>query len=150
MDIIKYLAHIEPVDYREQTIIEHVLNTAQKARAFANVFNAGDEAYRCGILHDIGKYSMAFQRRIRGNAERTDHSTAGALEAAALGDVPAAFCIAGHHGGLPDLGNRKADSLSLQRLRLAQRKNRQRTPARQDSSRRRHRLRPASVLCSPV
>ncbi|MEG2421563.1 MAG: CRISPR-associated helicase Cas3', partial [Oscillospiraceae bacterium] len=43
--------------------------------------------------------------------ERTDHSTAGAQEAAKLGDVPAAFCIAGHHGGLPDGGSGKVDAI---------------------------------------
>jgi CRISPR-associated endonuclease/helicase Cas3 len=43
------------------------------------------------------------------------HSTAGAIEARALGDLPTAFCIAGHHAGLPDRGNRTdtADSSTL-------------------------------------
>ncbi|MEG2139056.1 MAG: CRISPR-associated endonuclease Cas3'', partial [Oscillospiraceae bacterium] len=99
-----YIAHRRADDGEEQSILDHLSNTAERAQAFAAAFGAGEEGYRCGMLHDIGKYSEAFQRRIRGGSEKTDHSTAGAQEAAKLGDVPAAFCIAGHHGGLPDGG----------------------------------------------
>ncbi|MEG2679029.1 MAG: CRISPR-associated helicase Cas3', partial [Oscillospiraceae bacterium] len=104
-----YIAHRREVDGEEQSILDHLSNTAERAQAFAAAFGAGEEGYRCGMLHDIGKYSEAFQRRIRGGSEKTDHSTAGAQEAAKLGDVPAAFCIAGHHGGLPDGGRGKVD-----------------------------------------
>ncbi|MDO4582036.1 MAG: CRISPR-associated helicase Cas3' [Bacillota bacterium] len=105
---MRYLAHID--GEREQIVLEHLMGTAELARQYGNEFGAGAAAYRCALLHDIGKYSDAFQRRIRYGAEKPDHSTAGAIEAFQLKDVPAAFCIAGHHGGLPDLGNRKADS----------------------------------------
>lgn len=65
----------------------------------------------CGRLHDIGKYSDAFQRRIRGSSERVDHSTAGATVAMEeYRNIPAAFCIAGHHSGLPDLGSKRSDT----------------------------------------
>jgi CRISPR-associated endonuclease/helicase Cas3 len=37
-----------------------------------------------GILHDIGKYSDKFQRRLEGLNIRVDHSTAGAIEASKL------------------------------------------------------------------
>ena len=34
--------------------------------------------YCCGMLHDIGKYSKEFQRKIQENTnERVDHATAG-------------------------------------------------------------------------
>ncbi|MEG1579131.1 MAG: CRISPR-associated endonuclease Cas3'', partial [Oscillospiraceae bacterium] len=100
-----YIAHRREADGEEQSIFDHLSNTAELAKAFAEAVGAGEEGYRCGMLHDVGKYSEAFQRRIRYSSEKTDHSTAGAQEAAKLGDAPAAFCIAGHHGGLPDLGS---------------------------------------------
>ncbi len=101
---MEYLAHRDPDSGREQSVIAHLRGTAKLAEAFASDFGAGDEGRRCGMLHDVGKYSAAFQRRINGSPEHVDHSTAGAAEAAKLGDVCAAFCIAGHHGGLPDGG----------------------------------------------
>ena len=103
-----YIAHKD--GEREQTVLEHLTGTAKLSAAFADVFGASEEGFRCGLLHDVGKYSEAFQRRIRGDAEKPDHATAGALEAAKRKDTAAAFCIAGHHGGLPNLGNRKADT----------------------------------------
>ncbi|MDO4544078.1 MAG: CRISPR-associated helicase Cas3' [Clostridia bacterium] len=106
---MKYLAHIDPDSGREQTVKEHLIATATLAASFASEFGAEETAYRCGLLHDVGKYSDAFQRRIQNGSEKVDHSTAGAKEAFNVKDAYAAFCIAGHHGGLPDLGNQKAD-----------------------------------------
>ncbi|MEG2710974.1 MAG: CRISPR-associated helicase Cas3' [Clostridia bacterium] len=111
-----YIAHRREADGAEQSILAHLTNTAQRARAFAAAFGAGDAGDRCGRLHDLGKYSAAFQRRIRGSKERTDHATAGAQEAAKLNDLFAAFCIAGHHGGLPD-GGYKVDGIDSPTLR---------------------------------
>ncbi|MDO4565563.1 MAG: CRISPR-associated helicase Cas3' [Clostridia bacterium] len=107
---MKYIAHIDPETGREQTVKEHLLATAELAGSFASEFGAEKVGYRCGLLHDIGKYSEAFQRRIKGANDKVDHSTAGAQEAFNSKDVPIAFCVAGHHGGLPDLGNKKADT----------------------------------------
>ncbi|ODU55058.1 MAG: CRISPR-associated endonuclease Cas3'', partial [Clostridium sp. SCN 57-10] len=107
-----YLAHVhadEQTGQREQSMAEHLTNTAKQAAAFAEAFSAGEAGYLCGILHDIGKYSAAFQRRIRGSGEQTDHATAGAQTAfSQFRNLPAAFCIAGHHGGLPDGGSSRA------------------------------------------
>jgi len=105
---MKYLGHSE--NEREQALSDHLLGTAALAASFAAAFGAEGLGYRCGFMHDIGKYSEKFQRRIRGSGESVDHSTAGALEAFALGDIPSAFCVAGHHSGLPDLGNKKIDT----------------------------------------
>lgn len=110
---MEYIAHTAPEKGDEQPLIEHLINTAEAAREFAAPFGAEAAAYRCGLLHDIGKYSLAFQKRIRGANIRVDHSTAGAVEAFALRDGAAALCIAGHHGGIPDLGNRTDSSGTL-------------------------------------
>lgn len=51
------------------------------ARAFGERFGNGDAAWLCGLFHDIGKFSEAFQKRIhRETKQRVDHSTAGAKE----------------------------------------------------------------------
>lgn len=112
---MEYLAHIAD-DGRVQTISEHLRGTGELAAGFAAPFGASDEARAAGLLHDIGKYSAAFQQRIRGSAVSVDHSTAGAQEARNRRDLPAALAIAGHHGGMPDCGNLNdaADDTTLQ------------------------------------
>ena len=106
---MEYLAHIAD-DGRAQTVSEHLRGTGELAAEFAAPFGAADEARAAGLLHDIGKYSAAFQQRIRGSAVSVDHSTAGAQEACKRGDLPAALAIAGHHGGIPDCGNQRHDT----------------------------------------
>ena len=101
---MKYIAHRDAESEREQGMVEHLENTAELAAEFAHVFGARESAYFCGMLHDIGKYSDKFQRRIRGSNEQVDHATAGAKLACENNDVVSAVCIAGHHTGLPDLG----------------------------------------------
>lgn len=101
---MKYLAHIAD-DGREQTIAEHLRGTAELAAGFAAAFGAKADGYFAGLLHDIGKYTVGFQRRLH-NGPPVDHATAGAREAfSRYGNVPAALAIAGHHGGIPDAGN---------------------------------------------
>lgn len=100
-----YIAH-KNEDGQKQSILEHTKGTAELAREFARPFGAGDCAYELGMAHDIGKYSPEFQRRILENGPKVDHSTAGALEIGKTSGVYAALCAAGHHTGLPDLGNK--------------------------------------------
>ena len=76
----KALAHISEDGTRTQTVYEHLSGTARLAGAFAAPFGAKEEAEYAAWLHDIGKYSAAFQQRLAGGAA-TDHSTAGAQEA---------------------------------------------------------------------
>lgn len=110
-----YYAHtndLEPAHW--QTILDHLQGTAQLA--FDHGLDAGvaDLARTAALLHDIGKYSQAFQRRLTGSGERVDHATAGAIEVVnlfksspvqkVLGEL-LAYCIVGHHGGLPDYGS---------------------------------------------
>ncbi len=107
---MQYIAHISEDGKREQSIKDHLEGTALLAKKFADEFGCGDWGYFCGLLHDIGKYSDKFQRRIRGSGETVDHATAGAQLCLRLGKekggfyVVPAYCIAGHHAGLPDTG----------------------------------------------
>ena len=93
-----FLAH-KSEDGRWQTVAEHARGTAELAASFAADFGMEEEAEYIGMLHDIGKCSDAFQKRLAGGP-KTDHSTAGALEACRNKKMTAAFCIAGHHSGL--------------------------------------------------
>ena len=87
-----------------QLIRDHLEGTAFLAEQFAASFDAAQQGALVGWAHDIGKYSNAFQDRILNNGPRVDHSTAGALECAKSNQNFAAFCVAGHHSGLPDKG----------------------------------------------
>ncbi|MCD7772209.1 MAG: CRISPR-associated helicase Cas3' [Oscillospiraceae bacterium] len=102
----KYLAHISEDKLREETVKEHCLGVAELAAEFAEPFGSREEAYFAGILHDIGKYTGEFQKRIHGGKQRVDHSTAGAKEAKLLNNFPAAFATMGHHGGIPNSGSK--------------------------------------------
>ena len=101
---MKYLAHIAS-DGREQTVRQHLEGTALLAKRFASSFGGQEDGRLAGQLHDIGKYSRAFQKRLLDNGPRVDHSTAGAQEAFHLRNLPVALSVAGHHGGIPDLGS---------------------------------------------
>ena len=104
-EMMKDLAHIAE-DGREQSVEAHLLGTAKLAKQFAESFGAGSDAAFAGLLHDIGKCTAGFQARLHGGA-RVDHATAGAKAAFQKGNLPAAFAVAGHHGGLPDGGNHR-------------------------------------------
>jgi len=97
-----------------QTVREHLNNTANIARELGIDAGVAELAYVAAMLHDIGKYSDAFQRRLEGAGFKVDHSTAGAKEARQLfQDDPVhqimgtilAYCIAGHHSGLLNYGS---------------------------------------------
>lgn len=77
------------------------------AGGFAKGFGHLDDGLLAGLVHDLGKYSDAFQRRIRNpdHCGPVDHSTAGALLLMRHACPLAAMAVAGHHAGLPDLGS---------------------------------------------
>lgn len=102
---MKYLAHINEKG-EEQLLKQHLENSALQCGKFADNFGAYEWGYCCGLLHDIGKYSSKFQKRLHGSEDRVDHSTAGARLCWDKGGMYSflSYCIAGHHAGLPDTG----------------------------------------------
>lgn len=106
-----------------QTIQAHLEETASLMEEFCSKFTCPEIGTVCGTLHDIGKYSDDFQKRVRGHPIRADHSTAGAKTAADFaktirGKTQMAYSllsyvIAGHHAGLPNGGNANSSDADL-------------------------------------
>lgn len=96
-----------------QPLIEHLRGVSELAGHFADAFGEGEMGKLVGLYHDVGKYSQEFQDYIRaGGGQKVDHSSAGMQELMAERKkelIAAAFCVAGHHGGLPD-GGTKVDA----------------------------------------
>ncbi|MDD6559973.1 MAG: CRISPR-associated helicase Cas3' [Lactimicrobium massiliense] len=118
----KYIAHINSSG-EVQTIKEHCKNVAELSSLFAHSLNLSGLAYTSGLLHDIGKYSDAFQRHIRGDFNRVDHSSAGAqeinhLEGGGILKVMSESVIAGHHSGLLNIGSEHAHQEGTLSFRL--------------------------------
>ena len=104
-----------------QTLQSHSVNVGEMASEFAQVFGAQEIACQTGQLHDLGKYSEAFNHRLHGGPS-VDHATAGAKIAVerwgnVLGKLMA-FCIAGHHAGLAN-GSGEGDNRRTLKQRLA-------------------------------
>jgi CRISPR-associated endonuclease/helicase Cas3 len=104
-----------------QLLIDHLNAVAGLAAARGKKFGAPRAAALAGSLHDLGKYSEAFQLYIQGRGPSPDHATAGARIALDLAKSGApldrlmadliAYVVAGHHAGLPD---RRSGAASLE------------------------------------
>ena len=109
---MEYIGHTSD-DGRKQLLWDHLNGTSKLCRENANEFWA-DIAEFVGQIHDIGKYTSGFQKRINGAENiRVEHAICGAKEVAKAPPksyVPMIeYCVAGHHSGLPD-GGTKVDS----------------------------------------
>lgn len=86
-----------------QTLVDHLSSVGELAAQKASVFGGQNLARVEGLLHDLGKYTEAFQKRLEGSPIRVDHATHGAVVAVErygnLGRL-LAYAIAGHHAGL--------------------------------------------------
>ncbi len=121
--MIFYAHSVENSDEQNwQPLQQHLHNTAALAREFAAYYpqNAQALAETAALMHDQGKYSIPFQKRLRGGP-KVDHATAGAKFVLnkypnVLGKI-LAFCIAGHHAGLAN--GAREEKLSTLQQRLA-------------------------------
>lgn len=96
-----YVGHTTE-DGREQPLVDHLKGVAKLAGDFAGEFGAQPWGELVGMAHDIGKFSDKAQDRLLRNGNKVDHATAGAVELEKRGGPErlAAYCVAGHHGGL--------------------------------------------------
>lgn len=108
-----------------QLLSEHIENTANLAKRFASVFGCENIAYTAGLLHDLGKFTIAFQdyldRSLKGEKVTRGeviHALQGAKFAAEMVDNNIVAEIKGnivatHHGGLFDSISDGETTLSL-------------------------------------
>ena len=108
-------------------LADHLRAVEKGAGERAERFGFGPVAAAAGLLHDIGKFSKAFQRRLLGECAKVDHSGWGArvmldLIAAEPGGRGAArlpgaqailYAVAGHHAGLADYEANDSGALGL-------------------------------------
>lgn len=115
---MEFAAHIRESDKKVQSVKEHCENVSTLAEQFS-VELLKPFAKSLGSIHDIGKYSKRFQRRIHNENVQFEHSACGAIELEKLAKQGSMYqklyapmleyCAAGHHTGLPD-GGTQADS----------------------------------------
>lgn len=124
------IAHVRSNSEVCQTLEEHLRGVSKLTAEFAAKFGLAEHGEIIGLLHDLGKYSLEFQRYIKsavgmlnqdedeefvdvsGLKGKIDHSTSGAQfiwdELANKGVLEQttgqilALCIASHHSGLMD------------------------------------------------
>ena len=125
-----FAAHHRASDQCWQSLASHLTGVAKLSSAFATKLGLKQTGELLGLLHDLGKYSHAFQTYLKSatgalNQDededwvdaaalkgKVDHSTAGAQMAwhelsgrdpiALVAAQVAALCIASHHSGLID------------------------------------------------
>jgi CRISPR-associated helicase Cas3/CRISPR-associated endonuclease Cas3-HD len=89
-----------------QTLTDHLKGVADFAEEFARPFHMESVARIAGLLHDYGKATADFQKRLSGSKKSVDHKSAGAEYAHehyknAIGKI-IKYCIYGHHNQIPN------------------------------------------------
>lgn len=120
-------------DSRWQTLREHLICVARLAARFASRARPDDSSFArsakwAALLHDVGKYTDAFQQMLTDAAlgnptTRTRHAVYGAALAKDVRAYHIALAVLGHHAGLhagTDLKNRITPRDSGEATRLVQ------------------------------
>lgn len=132
-----YIAHISQADRRIQTVSEHLDAVQQGCEAFGGKIGVAHLTGMAGLLHDLGKNTLAFKQYIEAASSNpahapkrgsVDHSTAGGRwlyrhyhQKVLLPEEKAAVewianCIISHHQGLRDFLAPEAESPFLARV----------------------------------
>lgn len=123
---ILFIAHIRQLDGEQQLLEDHLKETQYLAEKFGEKIGISHMTGLAGMLHDMGKYSDAFQLYLREAIENpdsppkrgsVDHSTAGGkflieeYHQQAKGVIEClANAIFSHHGQLKDMVNSEGKS----------------------------------------
>jgi len=97
-----YFAHSENSLGTKHELRDHLVQTAQRTKAFAPAESWRECFYLAGLLHDAGKFQDGFQEYLEKGKPRTPHAGIGSYLASMLGKecIPHQFAIQGHHAGL--------------------------------------------------
>jgi len=140
---LQYIAHIRKKDKKIQTLAEHLKETQRLAEIYGEKIGIGHITGLAGALHDVGKYSNAFQQYIREvtdsredipyikkqqKSKKVDHSTAGGkllydhyhcepidMQKGLLAEI-VGNAIISHHNTLQDFVNSELSSDYLKRV----------------------------------
>ncbi len=110
---------------KNQKLSDHLEETANLAEKFSGVFGCACLGYTVGVLHDLGKYTLAFQDYLKSSIRGEDvtrgsviHALQGAkfientIKDFVISDITGNV-IASHHGGLFDPVNDGERTLSV-------------------------------------
>lgn len=115
---MKFYAHTKSDCGEEewQPLDEHLKNAGELCSRFSAAWCSTAFSNNLGLLHDIGKYQPGFQQHLRDASIKIEHAFCGARESRVYAMPGADYCIAGHHGGLPDIGTPadRSDESTLQ------------------------------------
>lgn len=106
-----FIAHSKNEYDKEHLLSEHLEGVAIQLENFLSFLPYKKIFKVTGLLHDFGKYQLAFQRYLREGGRRgsVPHASWGAALCKDYNHIEAAFAIDGHHKGLPDKGDLKSD-----------------------------------------
>lgn len=123
---MEYVAHFrKDKNIVIQSLYAHIQNVGNMCKLFGSKINMKNFCFLCGLVHDIGKYGIAFQEYIKNailhtvmgdyeiwikSVKKIDHGVYGAkliyemfesYQNIAMRDIGATV-VCYHHGGLPD------------------------------------------------
>lgn len=115
--IPEYFAHSENSNKEKHSLSKHLHQTAILTESFACQEHYKPIFKITGMLHDLGKYQIAFQRYLEGGGKRgsVPHASWGAGYARKRNVLEASIAIDGHHKGLPDNAAWKSDTETFNR-----------------------------------
>lgn len=136
----KFIAHVRKNDdgtwVSPHGLIEHLENTARLTEIYTDKFNSGEWGKAAGLAHDVGKGRAEWQKYLKlksgydeeahleGKTGKIPHAIHGAklvedLFGKGFGRF-LAYCIAGHHAGLPDWSSAEGAGQSSLQFRQTQ------------------------------
>lgn len=115
------IAHSTNSEGLEHSLRSHLKNVSDVMAVFAENPLYEDIFRLTGLLHDIGKYQIAFQKYLREGGKRgsVPHASLGASYAINYKLYESAFAINGHHKGLPDKADLQDDYAEFKELQSA-------------------------------
>lgn len=108
----EWYAHSENDRNEKHPLAMHLKETARFAESFAFAKHVAPVFKIAALLHDFGKYQLAFQNYLLNGGRRgsVPHASWGAGYARIMNALEASIAIDGHHKGLPDRASWKSDT----------------------------------------